>query len=202
MTSASSANSSASDAHAWQALLDQADQRASAMSHHQTPANLLEGVVWAVTDPPEKARLEHPRQEPGCHDHWQGYADSFSFTWCPRCQLDLLHVKENLLFTKQGCKDEPGLGRDGATAYPWYFSELHMKWRSKAHHRMLATLGKTGVTAGHSHLGSIEFQESHMHGGLALCRVTTAHLIPTFMQGSFMWLNSQSMACGVQGGGC
>ncbi|CAL8469093.1 g8634 [Coccomyxa elongata] len=56
---ARSASTCATGAHAWQALLDQADQRASAMSHHyQTPTALLEDVVWAVTDPPEKARLD------------------------------------------------------------------------------------------------------------------------------------------------
>ena len=57
---ARSAGTCATGAHVWQALLDQADQRASAMSHHhQTPATLLEDVVWAVTDPPEKARLDN-----------------------------------------------------------------------------------------------------------------------------------------------
>ncbi|BDA45149.1 hypothetical protein COCOBI_06-6290 [Coccomyxa sp. Obi] len=56
---ARSASTCATGAHEWQALLDQADQRASAMSHqYQTPAALLEDVVWAVTDPPEKARLD------------------------------------------------------------------------------------------------------------------------------------------------
>lgn len=56
---AAARSASVTGAHAWQALLNQADQRASAMSHHyQTPVALLEDVVWAVTDPPEKARLD------------------------------------------------------------------------------------------------------------------------------------------------
>ena len=69
---ASSAKERAADAHVWQALLDQADQRASAMSHHQTPANLLEGVVWTVTDPTKYARLEPFNEHPGSHCQWQG----------------------------------------------------------------------------------------------------------------------------------
>jgi hypothetical protein len=69
---ASSAKERAADAHAWQALLDQADQRASAMSHHQTPANLLEGVVWTVTDPTKYARLDTFNEHPGSHCLWQG----------------------------------------------------------------------------------------------------------------------------------
>ena len=71
---ASSAKGGAADAHAWQALLDQADQRASVMSHHQTPANLLEGVVWTITDLPEKAWLEKPNEVPDDHSEWQGCA--------------------------------------------------------------------------------------------------------------------------------
>lgn len=56
-----SARGGASDWHALLALLDEAELRSvAAVGQQQNPANLLEGVVWAVTDPPEAARLEAP----------------------------------------------------------------------------------------------------------------------------------------------